>query len=306
MADALERITNLIALLLETNQPLTLDQIVHELGQYPAGEAAQRGAFERDKSLLRELGVPIESKVLAGNDAGKTAYWIDRRRYELTDLDLTDDEKRALQLAVAASRLDEGEFGLLKLGADGAAVSPVIANIPDVAALPVLREAAAQRTEVVFAYRGVERTLQPYAVLLRDGSWYVIGHDAGHGEVRTFRVDRIEGDVAMGAAHSFERPDGFDVRTVFPSDPKLLGDAVSSSARVRVDVARARAAAASLGEAAVVQRSDAGDVELEVPCANLDAFRSWLFGFGVHAEVLGPPEVRESVVAWLRDMAGAR
>jgi len=306
MADALERITNLIALLLETNQPLTLDQIVHELGQYPAGEAAQRGAFERDKSLLRELGVPIESKVLAGNDAGKTAYWIDRRRYELTDLDLTDDEKRALQLAVAASRLDEGEFGLLKLGADGAAVSPVIANIPDVAALPVLREAAAQRTEVVFAYRGVERTLQPYAVLLRDGSWYVIGHDAGHGEVRTFRVDRIEGDVAMGAADSFERPDGFDVRAVFPSDPKLLGDAVSSSARVRVDVARARAAAASLGEAAVVQRSDAGDVELEVPCANLDAFRSWLFGFGVHAEVLGPPEVRESVVAWLRDMAGAR
>ena len=36
MADALERITNLIALLLETSQPLTLDQIVHELGQYPA------------------------------------------------------------------------------------------------------------------------------------------------------------------------------------------------------------------------------------------------------------------------------
>jgi proteasome accessory factor B len=306
MADALERITNLIALLLETNQPLTLDQIVHELGQYPAGEAAQRGAFERDKSLLRELGVPIESKVLAGNDAGKTAYWIDRRRYELTDLDLTDDEKHALQLAVAASRLDEGEFGLLKLGADGAAVSPVIANIPDVAALPVLREAAAQRTEVVFGYRGVERRLQPYAVLLRDGSWYVIGHDAGHGEVRTFRVDRIEGGVALGAVRSFERPEGFDVRTVFPADPKLLGDAPSSVARVRVDAARARAAAASLGEAAVVRRFDGGDLELEVPCANVDAFRSWLFGFGVHAEVLGPPEVRESVVAWLREMAGAR
>jgi predicted DNA-binding transcriptional regulator YafY len=93
---------------------------------------------------------------------------------------------------------------------------------------------------------------------------------------------------------------------VFPADPKLLGDAVSSSARVRVDVARARAAAASLGEAAVVQRSANGDIELEVPCANLDAFRSWLFGFGVHAEVLGPLEVRESVVAWLRELAGAR
>jgi predicted DNA-binding transcriptional regulator YafY len=306
MAEALERITNLIALLLETSQPLTLDQIVHDLGQYPAGEAAQRGAFERDKALLRDLGVPIESKVLAGSDAGKTAYWIDRRRYELTDLRLADDEKRALQLAVAASRLDEGEFGLLKLGADGAATSSVIANIPDVPALPVLREAAAQRSEAVFTYRGVPRTLQPYAVLLRDGSWYVIGHDAGHDEARTFRVDRIEGDVSMGAAHSFERPDDFDVRAVFPADPKLLGDAPTSSARVRVDAARARAAAASLGDAAVVARSATGDIEVEVPCVNLDAFRSWLFGFGAHAEVLGPPEVRESVVRWLRELVAAR
>jgi proteasome accessory factor B len=306
MADALERITNLIAMLLETVQPLTLEQIVNDLGQYPTGEAAQRGAFERDKALLRDLGVPIESKVLAGNDAGKTAYWIDRRRYELTDLDLTDDEKRALQLAVAASRLGEGEFGLLKLGADGGASSSVIANIPDVAALPPLREAAALRAEVAFDYRGVGRRLQPYAVLLRDGSWYVIGHDAGHGEVRTYRVDRIEGDVEVGAASVFERPADFDIRAVFPADPKLLGDASSTSARVYVDAARARAAAASLGEEAVVARLANGDIEVDVPCANLDAFRSWLFGFGPHAEVLDPPDVRHAVVAWLRGMVGVR
>ncbi len=74
MADALERITNLIALLLETNQPVTLEQIVNELGQYPAGEGAQRGAFERDKALLRDLGVPIESRVLAGSDAGNGPF----------------------------------------------------------------------------------------------------------------------------------------------------------------------------------------------------------------------------------------
>jgi proteasome accessory factor B len=306
MADALERITNLIALLLETNQPLTLEQIVNDLGQYPTGEAAQRGAFERDKSLLRDLGVPIDSRVLGGSDAGKTAYWIDRRRYELADLDLTDDEKRALQLAVAASRLGEGEFGLLKLGADGDASSSVIANIPVAVALPSLREAAAQRSEVVFTYRDVERRLQPYAVLLREGSWYVIGHDEGHDQVRTFRVDRIEGDVTVGVANTFERPTDFDVRAVFPADPKLLGDAALTSARVRVDSARARAAAASLGDDAVVVRSSNGDIEVDVPCANLDAFRSWLFGFGRHAEVLGPPEVRESVVRWLREMVGAR
>ena len=306
MVDALERITNLLALLLETRAPVTIDQIVHSLGQYPAGEAAQRGAFERDKAMLRELGVPIESEVLGGSDAGRTGYWIDRRRYELTDLDLAPDERQALQLAVAAARLSEGEFGLLKLGADGVAASSVVANIPDDPALPALREAAADHAVATFAYRGQTRRLQPYAVLLRDGSWYVIGHDEGHAEVRTYRVDRIESAVEVGPANLFERPAGFDVRAAFPTDPKVLGDGGAFSARVRVDAVRARAAESSLGTAAVVRRDAGGGLEVEVPCTNLDAFRSWLFGLGVHAEVLDPPEVRDSVVEWLREMAGGR
>jgi predicted DNA-binding transcriptional regulator YafY len=307
MADALERITNLVALLLETRAPLTLEQITHELrGQYPDGDAAMRGAFERDKAMLREIGVPIDSEVLSGAEAGRTAYRIDRRRYELADLDLTPDETHALQMAVAAARLSEGDMGLLKLGADGAVSSSVVANVPDDPALPALREAAAVRAETQFTYRGTARRLQPYSVLLRDGSWYVIGHDHGHDEVRTYRVDRIEGGVTAGEPGAFERPTGFDVRAAFPADPKLLGDETSQRAVVRVDAVRAGRVEARVGERSVVQRHADGAIEVEVPCANLDAFRSWLFGMGEHAEVVRPPEVREAVVSWLRDLAGSR
>ncbi len=300
--DALERITNLVALLLETRAPLTLEQISNELrGQYPTGESALRGAFERDKSLLREIGVPIESEVLAGSDAGKTAYRVDRRRYELADLDLAPDETRALQMAVAAARLSAGDFGLLKLGADGPVAGGVVANVPDDPALPVLREAAAHRAVASFTYRGTARELQPYTVLLREGAWYVMGHDRGHGTVRTYRVDRIEGAVRIGGGDAFERPAGFDAKAAFPDDPRLLGDEPTQRAVVRVDAARARWV-----ETAVVRRFDDGAVEVEVPCANLDAFRSWLFGLGVHAQVVSPPVVRDSVVSWLRAMAAAR
>jgi predicted DNA-binding transcriptional regulator YafY len=300
--DALERITNLVALLLETRAPLTLEQIANELrGQYPTGESALRGAFERDKSMLREIGVPIDSEVLAGSDAGKTAYRIDRRRYELADLDLTPDETRALQMAVAASRLSAGDFGLLKLGADGPLAGSVVVNVPDDPSLPALREAAANRAIASFDYRGTRRELQPYTVLLRDGSWYVMGHDLGHGTVRTYRVDRIEGGVKVGPPDAFERPSGFDAKTAFPDDPRLLGDEPTQRAVVRVDAARARWV-----EGAVVRRLSDGSVEAEVPCANLDAFRSWLFGLGVHAEVVSPPAVRAAVIDWLREMAGVR
>ena len=303
MTDQLERTTNLLALLLETRVPLTLDDIVNQLdGQYPAGHAAMRGAFERDKGLLRDVGVPIETQVLGGAHAGQTAYRVDRDRYELRGLDLTEDERRALQVAVAAARTTEAEFGMFKLGGVADSMASITANLPQLELLPPLRESIAARATVTFRYHGVQRTLQPYALLLREGFWYVIGHDVGRDEVRTYRVDRVEGSIDRVDAASFERPADFDPRTVFPADPKELGDG-GRSAIVRIDSPRATFAVRELGEESVVRRLANGGVEVEVPCSNLDAFRSWLFGWGVHAEVVSPSDVRVGLIEWLRTMA---
>ncbi len=306
MADALERITNLVALLLEARAPMTAEQIAHELaGQYPPGLAALRGAFERDKATLKEIGVPVEQVVLAGSDAGKTAYWVDRRRYELTDLDLTADERAALEFAVATVRLADATFGLLKLGSSATEPSPIVANVPDLPALPALRDAVARRAEAQFTYRGTARRLHPWALLLRHGFWYVIGFDLGHGEERTYRVDRIEGDVEAGEADAFVRPDGFDPRASFPSDPKVLGEEPDAVAEVLVDGGMAAAVEREVGPGAVRERRPDGAVIVAVACANPYAFASWLFGWGVHAEVLGPPEVRQFVVTWLQATVAA-
>ena len=303
MTDQLERTTNLLALLLETRVPLTLDDIVNQLGdQYPPSHTAMRGAFERDKGLLRDVGVPIETTVLGGTHAGQTAYRVDRDRYELHDLDLTDDERRALQVAVAAARTAEAEFGMLKLGGVADSSASITANLPQLELLPPMREAIAARATIAFRYHTAPRTLQPYALLLREGFWYVIGHDLGHSEIRTYRVDRIEGSIEQGEGDEFERPDNFDPRTVFPADPKELGDG-GQTAIVRIDGTRATFAVRELGEESVVRRLSDNGVEVEVPCSNLDAFRSWLFGWGVHAEVIAPAHVRDGLIDWLRAMA---
>ncbi len=304
--DALERVTNLLALLLETQRPLTLDEIASELDGYSHSTAALRGAFERDKALLREAGVPIDTVVLSGERSGATAYRIDRDRYELRGLELTTEEQHALQLAVATVRSGDARFGLLKLGGSNHDDAAVVANVPALDALPTLREAAAARATVRFEYRSTMRDVQPYALLLREGFWYVIGHDAGHDEVRTFRVDRIAGDVAVGDGASFVRPEGFDARDAFPTDPKQLADGdgdVAEMATVLIDAGRAALAIDELGEASIVERRPDGAVVVDVACANLGAFRSWLFGFGLHAEILRPPDVRAAVVAWLEAMA---
>jgi predicted DNA-binding transcriptional regulator YafY len=136
--------------------------------------------------------------------------------------------------------------------------------------------------------------------LLRDGFWYLIGLDHSRGEQRTFRIDRIDGDVERLPDTHFERPEGFDPRNAVPSDPKQIGATeVVATATVAIDAAAAPAVVAELGESRLLSRHPDGSVEVDVPCANLPAFRSWLLGFLDHAEVLEPDEVRTHVVEWL-------
>ena len=315
MANPVERLTNLLALLLETSVPLSLHQITAELaGMYPEGLSASRGQFERDKRLLREIGVPIETEVAFGGDeAGQTRYWIDRHRYELAEVDLDDGERRAVQLAVAAtrSRSDSAQAALWKLGA-GLAGSDAIAaasipSAPQLAgSLAVLREAIAVRAVVEFEYRSAVRAVEPLGLLLRHGFWYLVAIDRERGERRTFRVDRIDGEVVVGEAGAFERP-SVDLAAAFPADPKLIAisdsDAeVLRTALVRVGQPQASLLEAHLGPQSVHRRGEDGSVEFSVEYRNPEAMRAWVLGFGPDAEVLAPEELRVGLIEWLQSM----
>ena len=304
--DRAERLANLLALLSEARAPLTAEQIFGELGgQYPEGPSARRQAFERDKATLRDLGVPIETEVLGGSDAGRTVYSIDKARYELQALDLDPDETHALQLAVAAIRSGTG-FGtdaMIKLGAGATDVEVAVsANVPTLAALPPLREAIAARHPVTFEYHDRARRIDPYGLLLRSGFWYLVGFDHGHGEARTYRVDRIAGAVVVDDAEEFERPP-IDVAGFFPTDAKQLtpggDDDADATAVVRLDGVRTTGLERELGAHRVLSRRDDGSTDVEVPSANSDAFRSWVLGFLDRAEVLSPDARRGDVIAWL-------
>lgn len=308
--DRVERLTNLLALLLETSRALTMVEIVGALdGQYPDDERNQRAAFERDKAALRDLGVPIESESELGQGSPGT-YRIDRRAYELTDLELDADEKRALQIAVAAVRTDSsaGRDAIWKLGGSAVGeVGAVSAVVPDRPELPIVRAAVASRSTINFGYRGDRRSVDPWGLLLRGGFWYVVGHDHDRGEKRTFRVDRFDGtpaDIEVGPSGAFERPTSFDPRDAFPADPKQIGHAASDGAVavVRIDATRAAAIEREVGADRVVARHDDGGIDVEVPSSNVDAFRSWVLGLLDHAVVIGPPETRAAIIDWLSGM----
>lgn len=305
----LERVTNLLALLLSTRRHLTFEEIRLELaGQYPDNLSAARAAFERDKAVLRDEGVPIDSEVLGGDRAGTTGYRIQKSAYELGDIGLTPDETAALRVAVGALRMGQtwAEEALWKLdlgsGTESGMSTVVSASLPVDSRLVSVHEAIAARHHIRFTYAGRARVLAPFGLLARHGKWYVVGQDVELGAERTFRLDRVESNIEVLPGTEFERPRDFEVRSSFPTDPKVLPGAIdvgADTARVRVDPSDVGVVVAQYGDDSLVERSADGSGIFEIPCSNVDAFRHWLLGFVDRAEVLEPAPLRAHVVAWL-------
>ena len=55
--------------------------------------------------------------------------------------------------------------------------------------------------------------MDPWRLSFSRGHWYLDGHDHDRGEPRQFRLDRVEGEVEVGAPGSFERPADFEPGT---------------------------------------------------------------------------------------------
>lgn len=308
--DAAERMLNLLALLVDRTQPVTLKHIRAELvGQYSDKDEAARAQFERDKAELRNMGIPIDMVTLGGAQAGESAYAVQRTNYELADLDITEEEMAALQLAVATVHLaaQEGEQALWKLGAervDDSLLGRVTVPFQDPNLARVMAAIVA-RAPLTYRYKGEERTVDPYGMLARRGYWYLIGWDHLRKAQRVFRVDRIEGDVVTGKRNSFTMPRGIDLLRAVPTERQMLaaGDYEHSHALVRVDASLVKQVVREFGEGAIERHESDGAAVFNVPCSNLSAFRLWLFAMVDKAEVLEPAEVRDTVVAWLDDLA---
>jgi len=206
----------MVALLLTTTRPLTLDEIADEIGGYPDKGESRRAAFERDKKTLRAEGVPLD--IVAQHDGG-SAYRIDPDAYYLPPLDLTDDERVALNLAVAAVALDgdSGRDALWKLG-EGVAEGPSVAMLPTDDGLIGLFDAWRRGAPAHFSYRGgAPRELHVWGVAFRNGRWYTTGFDATKNGERLFRVDRIDGEVTLGEDRTATpTPAGYDLHAALP------------------------------------------------------------------------------------------
>ncbi len=256
-----ERLLSLVVCLLSAGRFLTATQIRAAVPGYPDSFDAFKRMFERDKDELRELGIPLETGMNSPADE-EAGYRISRQAYMLPEIRLEPDEAAVLGLAARVWRRAElagaAAGGLLKLRAAG--IDAEETTQPGIeprlqageAGFGRLWEAVRDRRPVTFAYRAAGRSspqarrLEPWGVVNRHGRWYVAGHDLDRGQVRVFRLGRIEGAVAFaGPPGAVQVPAGTDVRETvraWDADPPAVRTAVLRLRRGAAHGLRQRAA----------------------------------------------------------------
>ena len=313
-ADKLIRQLSLVAFLMAERRPLTARDVKSNVEGYSqmSDEAFAR-RFYSDRAELTALGVPLSSQ--RDEFTGEELYTLRSEHYFLDRLELDDDELAALQTALYYL---EGKFAYaepfrlalqnLALGRSGFNEPPtdtaerVRVSAPDYSPelagrLSKLESAISKQRTVRFGYwsprrtRPGERVVNPYALRLDDGNWYVIGHDLERATIRTFRVSRIRGDIrfATRRERDFRVPADFDVEQHRIPRPWQIGETVGT-ARVTV----------SDDTAWWVERtlSDAGSVEdgvFETEYASVELLASWVLRQNGRAVPLEPEELREAV-----------
>ncbi len=311
--DATERVMELVMYLLSRDTFRTREQIWRDTGLYgpqppptPRQLESARAAFERDKSLIRNLGIPIAELMEAD---GATSYTIRRSDYFLPDLKLTPGEQQALRFA--AAQVDIGESwdleAVVKLTstetptADESAevaLSTTAEHRTDGKLLAALAAAAGDRALVRFAYAERQREVQPLALLCRAGHWYLAAQEGG--VAKTFRVDRLESDPEIGKPGAFKRQK-VDVAALLPTEPMEIGSGDDLETRVRIDATMAQQPTVARGR--VIETHDDGSVTVTARVRNRAAFRMWLLDMGRHAVVESPPELVDDIKSWLRALA---
>ena len=302
MQRVVERVINLLAFLLTAGRPVSADDIRHTVAGYDdRSDEAFRRTFERDKDLLRALGVPLR---MAFTDAWEVekGYVVRPDEYALPDPGLTEEERTALWLAVRMARLGgEGATptAFFKLGGAAAAATgdPLSADLgSDAGTLGELFGAVVDRRKVRFRYRDEARRAEPHGLVHRRGHWYLVaGVD---GERRTFRVDRIEDLTVAEEAGTFQTPKGFRAGKGFPEAPWEAGSE-DIEAEVRFDPGAAWWARRQLPATAVITEHRDGGLTARIRVASPEAFIGWLIGFEDSAVLVGPAALRERYLAWV-------
>jgi predicted DNA-binding transcriptional regulator YafY len=277
-------------------------------------EVSER-TIHRDVESLSAAGVPVYAErgrhggiaLLAGyrtDVSGLTApearaLFVFAGRGTLADLGLEGELRSALRKLLSV--LPEPHRPGAEQAAGRVVVDPSawMRSRDDLPHLATVREAVWRDRRLRLRYRrpgapdAVERLLDPYGLVAKAGTWYLVG--ASGGEPRLYRISRIE--TAEVTEQAAERPDALDLEALWEElrgRVEERGPGVEVRARVRAERLELvlRVVASQLVAPAERGPTDGAWVDLQLRYPAEGAARASLLAFGPDVEVLAPATLR--------------
>ena len=312
-----DRLFHLILALMASSTGLTKEHILTTVRGYRedveagAARATIERRFERDKDLLRELGIPLHAVIPPDEDGNNkaTVYRIPKIEYDPpAGFELTAQDVRLLNVAAAVwkegSLSSEARVTHTKLAASGVGVDePLIGFLPMLTArdpaLDVLRRAVNESQQVRFDYltpgdtEAKTRTVSPLAVVLHENRWHLLSAEEPGGAEKTFLLRRIVSPIET-----------LDVASRSPSSGQVERMSEELAEIYRNTTATIRPRVGTAAEVVLAHRegTEREGENLVVHYTDLGAFAHELLEYAHDITVIEPTQLRDTMAELLSEV----
>lgn len=322
MVNRTERLLDLIAYLLNAREPVSWQEIKNHFPEdYAKGvEESNQRKFERDKAELIALGIPIDYH--SGTGLKREGYIIEKEKLFLPEIKFTPQEASLLMVAAGAV-LDHGTFpygdqlesALAKIIRLDDSVKPPPQDLTISYSKPggersrsmwvrAIQDALDRRKTVEIRYHAfstnevTQRTVNPYGLVFRRGSWTMIAWDHLREDIRNFVLSRVL-DLQVNSRRpgtpDYEIPPDFSLEEYRNQQPWEIE--IHEPVDVKIQVSKHRLPELSpqlLGAERV------GEDTFRVRVTNRTGFIRWVLSQKTDILVLSPPGLRDDMRAILQ------
>lgn len=298
-----ERLLTLTCVLLASERGLTKNEIYEVVRGYhqqlqTRNMVSLTKLFERDKDILRDLGVQLEviTPEHSPDDHTEARYRISQQDFTWpADLKFSSRQMALLELAARAwsrSSLSEpAERGLTKLKALGVSqFQDLIGFAPQLRTpdrnFDAISYAIANNQQIAFQYRKLDapetknRIVEPWKLRQLQGEWVMLGNDQEAGSSRNFLLRRIIGEIST-------LPEVFEIDEASVTKAEIELDGFIQSNKAILEITPGSEAEFTFGESG----------EIEISYMDEQLFSEDILELGNAVKVVQPESLRKRVIS---------
>jgi predicted DNA-binding transcriptional regulator YafY len=290
----MQRLLRLLAMLDEAGSTGVSAERLIAIAGYGEGDPGTQ--LSLDLKRLRNLGLRIDNVAGQGGPAHYRMVTADNR----LRLKLNPDQLAALQRAVnVADRADLAKTLGISATSLPAGVGTKVTPPARPTDLSRCLQAIQHGSRIDFTYKGTPRLVHPGSVRFQNHQWYLSGVEDQDHLVKHFAVGRMSDAVLQPPGSARPVP---EVRRI-PLHPLLWEVDPPTEVTVRTSPEYVDDVKRWLQEPVAVHEQD-GAVDLTYVVTNRRAFRARIYVLGPRVRIAGPDEVREELLAELRELVG--